>query len=102
MPSWSTQSSVSQRLSSDPLTMSNGPEGTVGSAYSLIVPVVVTLATLLAHCSTNHRLLSDPTVMPHAKLSGSASVYSVKVPVVVTLLTFPLASVYHRLPSGPR
>src|SRR5438067_7937038 len=71
-------------------------------AYSVMVPAVVILATLLALYSVNHRLPSGPLTISVGWLLAVVTVYSVNVPLGVSLpILLAATSVNQRLPSGP-
>src|SRR3989442_311649 len=96
--------SVNQRFPSAPAVISRGLLSLVGTAYSMIDPVVLMRPILLAAFSVNHRLPSGPAVMPDSPGLGVGTGYSIIAPVVVMrpmLLTLILSSVNQRLPSGP-
>src|SRR5205823_2354639 len=70
--------------------------------YSVIVPNVVTLATMFANVSVNQRLPSGPAAMSQAPLLAVGMGYSVNKPPVVTLATlFAPDSMNQSFPSGP-
>src|SRR5262245_44895295 len=74
----------------------------VGMEYSVNVPPVVTLATLLPAFSVNHRLPSGPATMAQGELLAVGTEYSVTVPAGVTLaILLAAVSATQRLPSGP-
>ncbi len=63
-PTWSTFSSVNQKVPSGIAVMSHGCAFGVGRSYSVIVPVGVIFAIRFAKRSVNQRLPSLPSVMP--------------------------------------
>src|SRR5690348_3847397 len=62
--------SVNQRLPSGPTVIELGPSTlvTVGGAYSVKTPAVVTRPILLPNDSVNHRFPSGPTTIPTGTL----------------------------------